>query len=311
MNDINQQTFLNELSALLTFMTEDDRLEALTLYEKMFDDTDDEQTLIRALQSPTRQAVVIARAYDASARKKQASLAERSRDAEEEPTPAFVRAILHSYEKVPLSADPDPRPVVMPADPLPAPQPAADEPVRPLAETSVTPEEEAPVPEEKPEEAPLVVAPAFDPEKTADTEETPEEEPLIPRSGLREEEAEEERALPGETRVRTRPFLMTVFVLLAIPVTLLGVLLLLLPTVLSLLLASGAIAAGGAGIVTAFGGFALFSEKLIVLGCAVILLALGVLFLWLFTWFVFGGIVGLFRGVIRLGRAWCCEEVPA
>ena len=305
MNDINQQAFLNELSALLTFMTEDDRLEALTLYEKMFDDTDDEQTLIRALQSPTRQAVVIARAYDASARKKQASLADRSRDAEEEPTPAFVRAILHSYEKVPLSPDPDPRPVIMPAEPLPAPQPVEDVPVRAAAETSGEPEEKSPVPEEKPEEA------SPDGISAAAPEEATEEEPLVLRSGLQEEEPEEERSLPGETRVRTRPFLMTVFVLLAIPVTLLGVLLLLLPTVISLLLASGAIAAGGAGIVTAFGGFALFSEKLIVLGCAVILLALGVLFLWLFTWFVFGGIVGLFRGVIRLGRTWCCEEVPA
>lgn len=309
MNDINQQTFLNELSALLTFMTEDDRLEALTLYEKMFDDTDDEQTLIRALQSPTRQAVVIARAYDASARKKQASLAEHSREAEEEPTPAFVRAILHSYEKVPLSLDAEPRPAAEPAEPLPAPQPAEAEPVLTVTETSGESEEQTPVSDEATEEETPVVTTGPAPEEAPAPEE--EEEPLLLSSGLPEEEPAEERALPGETRVHTRPFLMTVFVLLAIPVTLLGVLLLLLPTILSLLLASGAIAAGGAGIVTAFSGFALFSEKLIVLGCAVILLALGVLFLWLFTWFVFGGIVGLFRGVIRLGRAWCCEEVPA
>ena len=67
MTVINKQKFLTELGRLLTFMSEEDRQEALTLYEKMFDDADDEQALIQALLSPTRQAVIIARAYDAEA----------------------------------------------------------------------------------------------------------------------------------------------------------------------------------------------------------------------------------------------------
>ena len=68
---INKQKFLAELSRLLTFMYEEDRQEALAMYSSMFDDAEDEQKLIQLLMSPTRQAVVVARAYDAKDRKLQ------------------------------------------------------------------------------------------------------------------------------------------------------------------------------------------------------------------------------------------------
>ena len=93
---------LAELGRLLTFMSEEDRQEALTLYAKMFDDVTDEQALLQSLLSPTRQAVIIARAYDANARKLQARAKSR-RDEDEDDTPDFVMAILHVYEEcVPL-----------------------------------------------------------------------------------------------------------------------------------------------------------------------------------------------------------------
>ena len=101
---INKQKFLAELGRLLTFMSEEDRQEALTLYAKMFDDVADEQALLQSLLSPTRQAVIIARAYDANARKLQArAKSRRDEDEDEENTPDFVLAILHVYEEcVPL-----------------------------------------------------------------------------------------------------------------------------------------------------------------------------------------------------------------
>ena len=43
---------------------------------------------------------------------------------------------------------------------------------------------------------------------------------------------------------------------------------------------------------------------------ALLLLAFGLLFLWLFIWFIGGAIVGLVRGVIELGQSWCFKEVP-
>lgn len=68
---IKKQKFLAELGRLLTFMYEEDRQTALDYYDRMFDETEDQQGLISNLISPTRQAVLIARAYDAKERKLQ------------------------------------------------------------------------------------------------------------------------------------------------------------------------------------------------------------------------------------------------
>ena len=95
-NAINRQKFLAELAKLLTFMYEEDRRYALEMYERMFDIAEDnEQWLLQNLMSPTRQAVIIARSYDAKERKLSVE-AEWREDEEEDPgseTPPFVLAI--------------------------------------------------------------------------------------------------------------------------------------------------------------------------------------------------------------------------
>ena len=123
-------------------------------------------------------------------------------------------------------------------------------------------------------------------------------------------EAETPAAAPES---RLRPLLLILFILFAVPLTLLAVLLLLIPTLLSLVLAAASIVGGCAAVVIAFGsgGFSVFADLLIVLGCAIILLALGLLFLWLFIWFVSSVIGGLIRWVIQLGRSCCYKEVAA
>ena len=68
---MNKQKFLAELGRLLTFMYEEDRLHALELYEDIFDEVGDENAVLQMLVSPTRQAVNLARAYDAKERKYQ------------------------------------------------------------------------------------------------------------------------------------------------------------------------------------------------------------------------------------------------
>lgn len=318
---INKQNFLNELGGLLTFMSEEDRLEALTLYEKMFDDTDDEQALIQALRSPTRQAVVIARAYDANARKKRTGAS--TQDEKPEATPDFVLAILQVYEEaVPLPlvvAPPVVEPVVeeTPEEPIAlqnqvslfeeipveepvirAAEPVPEEPVTETPEPVEAETEDVVVVLEEEEPAPAAVSRVILPE--------PAEE-ILPAWEDEDEEDEEE----GETVTRTKVPLLILFILFAVPVTLLGIALLLIPAVVSLALAAACIAAGCAGIMAAFGGFAMFADILIVVGGSLIALALGLLFLWLFVWFIGGAIASLVRGVIQLGRSWCCEEVPA
>ena len=84
---INKQKFLAELGRLLTFMYEEDRQSALAMYSKMFDDVAEEQLLLQFLVSPTRQAVVLARAYDAKERKLQVHTQSRDDDASYDNTP--------------------------------------------------------------------------------------------------------------------------------------------------------------------------------------------------------------------------------
>ena len=96
MTDINRQKFLAELGKLLTFMYEEDRLEALALYEEMFDSCTDEQQLLHHLVSPTRQAVVLARAYNAKERMLSVQSQNRRDDLYDddfEAVPAFLLAI--------------------------------------------------------------------------------------------------------------------------------------------------------------------------------------------------------------------------
>ena len=65
-------------------MYEEDRLRALQLYEDIFDETGNETAVLQLLVSPTRQAVNLARAYDAKERRFQTDSAE---------APAFEQVI--------------------------------------------------------------------------------------------------------------------------------------------------------------------------------------------------------------------------
>ena len=69
MTPINKQRFLAELGRLLTFMQDDDRIRALELYNDIFDEAGNDTAVLQLLVSPTRQAVNLARAYDARDRK--------------------------------------------------------------------------------------------------------------------------------------------------------------------------------------------------------------------------------------------------
>ena len=64
-------------------------------------------------------------------------------------------------------------------------------------------------------------------------------------------------------------------------------------------------------ITSAFGSFPKIANLLVALGAALILLAVGLLFLMLFIWFLGGAIGGLIHGVITLGGKWCYKEVAA
>ena len=76
-------------------MYEEDRQTALAMYNQLFDEVDDEQGLLQLLVSPTRQAVVIARSYNAKERKLQvhAQSREESDTASDGAAPEFMGVI--------------------------------------------------------------------------------------------------------------------------------------------------------------------------------------------------------------------------
>lgn len=366
-NIINKQKFLAELGRLLTFMYEEDRQTALAMYSKMFDDAAEEQMLLQFLISPTRQAVLLARSYDAKERKLQVHTQSR----EEAPDysdydgqfPPFILAIDDLQQAAAAQGIFSPVEDAQPVDedqfslfdeisspaketaPAPAaensapaqeqPQAVSDEPEAEkdsvsefadavdafLADFSIADGELVPSHSEQGEPEPEEeAAPQFDDQPfhleelshqpaSQETEEPPapaEEEVLI---DVREEDYSPLEEAPAATVRKARVFPLILYIIFSIPITLLGVLLLLIPTLFSLSFAVTFVSSGVLVLTGAFAGFSIFADLMVILGLAIVLLAIGLLFTWLFIWFIGGAIAGLIRGVIRLGGKWCYKEV--
>ena len=350
---INKQKFLAELGRLLTFMYEEDRQSALAMYSKMFDDVAEEQLLLQFLVSPTRQAVVLARAYDAKERKLQVHTQSRDDDAgyadvPEGELPPFILAIsdlqqeaiaqgifelveaapavdedqFSLFDEFPQDAPAEQDTVW--ADVPSVPQDGAD-----MKEPDLAENEDAPVSDSVSAFADAVdafladfaiadgelvsksaEAPALEEEPVSpptETEEAEEPVPAVPAPVTEQEPAEEQAPA---TQRKAKVFLLILYILCAIPLGILGIAALLVPTLLSLALAIGFVSAGVLVLTAAFGGFAIFADLMVILGLAIILLALGLLLTWLFIWFIGGAIVGLIRGLCHLGGKWCYKEVP-
>ena len=443
-NTINRQKFLAELSKLLTFMYEEDRQRALSMYERMFDITEDEQGLIQHLVSPTRQAVIIARAYDAKERKLSVSSQVRgdTEEAESSEIPKFVLAINKIFDDLfpdsaedvleedqvsfydlglaqkedfvaakpavpagavllsdtqkfrldPLAAeageadeaetaaaDDAPDADFVPADETVSVEPdSADETQDFLTggatidelitawkkdlEADMNSEPDAPaddaatevpaaaeeLPEQEteeeisseelpassaeeasaPEEAPVEEAAEETPEDTEDTE-MPETEGAEGEAAMDSDIAVEasdgadavEEAAPvpeapipaGSRKNAAAPQEASIpktilFLLVAIPVALLLLALLLIPTMLFVGVSAGLIILGATLAVSAFSGFSVLADLLLLIGAALVTLALGLLFLWLTVWTIGGGMGGVIRTIGDLHRKLCMKK---
>ena len=183
-------------------MYEEDRQTALAMYNRLFDEIDDEQGLLQLLVSPTRQAVVIARSYNAKERKLQVHAQSREEDGEpsDGSVPQFVSVIndireealsRHAPKVVEISADQ----FSMFEDDFYAPTPdnaapAAEE--TPVVE-AVTPAEAAPSADIPAEEAPAEAAAAPQADE-APADEAPADEP---KEAAPAEAGEQEPAAAG------------------------------------------------------------------------------------------------------------------
>ena len=410
--DINKQKFLAELGKLLTFMYDEDRQAALAMYSKMFDNTRDEQSLLQFLVSPTRQAVVIARAYNARERKLQVSSQSREgRPEDGEGSPDYMRAIeeleseainrkiitpevsadqfslfedgVHPLEQEDSGTYDEAAQDTAPEDAASAAgepdESAAAELPQPAKAEAVAIEDEDGQPEAAPAEEPESAA---DGEEAAESAEAPEAggEPAVKAEGeavpveeddvdaflsdfsIKNDELEAPAAAPagkkderretakpaerkGEKVVPVKPAddpefgfgpayrakpaeaqdaqavdmtvrkpkvaLLILYIIIAVPLIALCVALLLIPTLAFLALAAAAVVLGCVTLTSAFGAFSIFADVMVVLGCSMVTLALGLLFMWIFVWFIGGAIAGLINAIIKLGGKWCYKEVPA
>ena len=333
-NNINKQRFLAELSKLLTFMYEEDRQEALAAYSRMFEEAEDEQKLLQILVSPTRQAVIVARAYDAKERKLQVQAQAREdrsgREADGE-EPAYLKAIgkvreeavekdalraAVSEDQISFFAEAENEPAV--PEKLPEETPAAEPeeiavPSEKTAEPGTEEGQETPENREIPD-APAPIAAEIQ------AEEEPLQEEKLPGTEP-EPETEEKEEDPAaavlqdyvqdyaEPRKEAMVGWLTLFMLFAIPIGLAACVAMLACALVSLALAAAVAVTGVFALRSLFLGFAVFADMLLVGGAAIALLALALLFLWTAIWFLAGAIPGIIRGLAELGRNWCYKEV--
>lgn len=355
-------------------MDEEDRIRALNLYSEIFDDVANDNDALQLLVSPTRQAVNLARAYDAG---------DHSLRGYGEEMPAYIEVIEDlrrqasdiapvlpkvDDDQISLFEEPDAAETVfdnLDFDTIPTQ--AADEmdadfpdhfdffpdedrsaepapPAYPVSEFAMEPE-----PEPKPEADEFSDAVeaflkdfAIREEQTAneatyparfyeeEKETLPAREPLAPQimdkrdedvtapavqhaapaaHPARQEVKLEMEELPPLTTTKLSVPLLILFVLIAVPVTLLCIAVLLVPTVLLLGLAAVALCVGVSGLVAAFSSFTVFADMLLVFGLALALAAIGLMLFWLFVWMLVGAIPGLVRWVCDLARRLCCKEV--
>ena len=374
--DINKQKFLAELGKLLTFMYDEDRQDALAMYERMFDSAPDEQVLIQFLISPTRQAVVIARAYNARERKLQVNTT--SRDElydEQEGTPDYVRAIsaleeealgrkiilpdvpedqftlfadgIHPVESDAVEVEEETGVEVVvpdvesetedaggeePADAAAETERGTDEPAAEsrsvelegemdgvdafLSDFSIAGDELGDNAGGEPaaKDAPMPVVPdagGKEPEFVFDAGNRRAPQQTPPRPKKQNVQTDRTASAVELTERRAIVPLLILYILVAIPVVALCVLVLLVPTLFFLAMSIGAVVLGCMALSSAFGAFTIFADVMVVLGAALVVLALGLLFLWIFVWFVGGAIAGLINEIIKLGGRWCFKEVSA
>ena len=327
----------------------------MAAYTALFDQADDEQALLMALNSPMVQAVQVARVYNSG----------EGEAADGDGIPPYLQAIydigIAALSEQPIQGQTDDgqfslfdegseaaqasdRQFYVPQNgdaavsdaPVPADVPTAAGTASPEAEgmgelaeavdmapeesvTALAGSEEPAVAEAAPSAAPAAEA-ARTEEQTLDkkvsdflnnfTLNTDEADALPPDTPSKLASAPR-RITVDKTLRKPRVPLLILYLLLAVPLTLAGIVVLLAPTVLSL--AAGVLlgATGVLGFISVFSSFSLMCDMLVAAGASMALVALGLLFLWLFIWLIAGAIAGLVRTVVDLGGKWCYKEVPA
>ena len=296
---INRQSYMAEISSLLSLITDDNtRVALIDQMERMFDAAEDEERLIQEIGNPTKVAVALIRYADSG-----------------KITPAAAPVVAPERVQPPKKAQPIDETKFRPAEDVVLDTTAAapgdsfapeDE---PYSDDGYYPEEDAQYQDD-----------GYCPEEDAQYQDDgyySEEDDQYQDDGYYSEDdgmepnpfTEMFDDLETETVTKTNPFLAILYTIGAIIVGVPVFAVLLVLNLCFFAIGVAAVAAGVGLIGTAFIGLSVVADMLILLGGGASVFAVALVLLWFSIWFFIQVTIGWIRALVRLGKRWCCKEV--
>ncbi len=309
---INRQSYMAEISSLLSLITDDNtRVALIDQMERMFDAAADEERLIQEIGNPTKVAVALIRYADSG-----------------KITPAAAPVVAPERVQPPKKAQPIDETKFRPAEDV-------------VLDTTAAAPGDSFAPEDEPysddgyysEEDAQYQDDGYYPEEDAQYQDDgyyPEEDAQYQDDGYYSEEddqyqddgyySEDDGMEPNpftemfddletETVTKTNPFLAILYTIGAIIVGVPVFAVLLVLNLCFFAIGVAAVAAGVGLIGTAFIGLSVVADMLILLGGGASVFAVALVLLWFSIWFFIQVTIGWIRALVRLGKRWCCKEV--
>ena len=283
---INRQSYMAEISSLLSLITDDNtRVALIDQMERMFDAAPDEERLIQEIGNPTKVAVALIRYADSG-----------------KITPAAAPVVAPERVQPPKKA-----------------QPIDETKFRPAEDVVLDTTAAAPGDSFAPEDA-QYQDDGYYPEEDAQYQDDgyySEEDDQYQDDGYYSEDdgmepnpfTEMFDDLETETVTKTNPFLAILYTIGAIIVGVPVFAVLLVLNLCFFAIGVAAVAAGVGLISTAFIGLSVVADMLILLGGGASVFAVALVLLWFSIWFFIQVTIGWIRALVRLGKRWCCKEV--
>ena len=283
---INRQSYMAEISSLLSLITDDNtRVALIDQMERMFDAAADEERLIQEIGNPTKVAVALIRYADSG-----------------KITPAAAPVVAPERVHPPKKA-----------------QPIDETKFRPAEDVVLDTTAAAPGDSFAPEDEPYSDDGYYSEEDAQyqDDGYYPEEDAQYQDDGYYSEDdgmepnpfTEMFDDLETETVTKTNPFLAILYTIGAIIVGVPVFAVLLVLNLCFFAIGVAAVAAGVGLIGTAFIGLSVVADMLILLGGGASVFAVALVLLWFSIWFFIQVTIGWIRALVRLGKRWCCKEV--
>lgn len=283
---INRQSYMAEISSLLSLITDDNtRVALIDQMERMFDAAADEERLIQEIGNPTKVAVALIRYADSG-----------------KITPAAAPVVAPERVQPPKKAQPIDETKFRPAEDV-------------VLDTTAAAPGDSFAPEDEPysddgyysEEDAQYQDDGYYSEADAQYQDDgyySEDDGMEPNPFT-----EMFDDLEAETVTKTNPFLAILYTIGAIIVGVPVFAVLLVLNLCFFAIGVAAVAAGVGLIGTAFIGLSVVADMLILLGGGASVFAVALVLLWFSIWFFIQVTIGWIRALVRLGKRWCCKEV--